>query len=311
MKHIILAQPRGFCAGVQRAVDIVDKSLEKFSSPIYVRHEIVHNKHVVSSLTKKGAVFVDEISDIPKNSITIFSAHGVSEKVEKNADKKNLSVVDATCPLVKKVHIEALRYHEKGYKIILVGHNGHPEVEGTAGRIPGGVQVVETIDQIDQLDYKPNDRLAYVTQTTLSVDDTREIIKSLKIRFPKIQGPDVKDICYATQNRQKAVRDLADCSDIVLVLGNKNSSNSVRLAEISSLTGVPTYRISDKNEVKFEWFDNAFTIGITAGASTPEILVEELVGFLKEKYGKNIDVEILDGTKEKVNFNLPKELIDY
>mgnify|MGYP001462856282 FL=1 len=310
MKHIILAQPRGFCAGVQRAVDIVDKSLEKFSSPIYVRHEIVHNKHVVSSLTKKGAVFVDEISDIPKNSITIFSAHGVSEKVEKNADKKNLSVVDATCPLVKKVHIEALRYHEKGYKIILVGHNGHPEVEGTAGRIPGGVQVVETIDQIDQLDYKPNDRLAYVTQTTLSVDDTREIIKSLKIRFPKIQGPDVKDICYATQNRQKAVRDLADCSDIVLVLGNKNSSNSVRLAEISSLTGVPTYRISDKNEVKFEWFDNAFTIGITAGASTPEILVEELVGFLKEKYGKNIDVEILDGTKEKVNFNLPKELID-
>ena len=310
MKHIILAQPRGFCAGVQRAVDIVDKSLEKFSSPIYVRHEIVHNKHVVSSLTKKGAVFVDEISDIPKNSITIFSAHGVSEKVEKNADKKNLSVVDATCPLVKKVHIEALRYHDKGYKIILVGHNGHPEVEGTAGRIPGGVQVVETIDQIDQLDYKPNDRLAYVTQTTLSVDDTREIIKSLKIRFPKIQGPDVKDICYATQNRQKAVRDLADCSDIVLVLGNKNSSNSVRLAEISSLTGVPTYRISDKNEVKFEWFDNAFTIGITAGASTPEILVEELVGFLKEKYGKNIDVEILDGTKEKVNFNLPKELID-
>ncbi len=310
MKHIILAQPRGFCAGVQRAVDIVDKSLEKFSSPIYVRHEIVHNKHVVSSLTKKGAVFVDEISDIPKNSITIFSAHGVSEKVEKNADKKNLSVVDATCPLVKKVHIEALRYHEKGYKIILVGHNGHPEVEGTAGRIPGGVQVVETIDQIDQLDYNPNDRLAYVTQTTLSVDDTREIIKSLKIRFPKIQGPDVKDICYATQNRQKAVRDLADCSDIVLVLGNKNSSNSVRLAEISSLTGVPTYRISDKNEVKFEWFDNAFTIGITAGASTPEILVEELVGFLKEKYGKNIDVEILDGTKEKVNFNLPKELID-
>ncbi len=310
MKHIILAQPRGFCAGVQRAVDIVDKSLEKFNSPIYVRHEIVHNKHVVSSLTKKGAVFVDEISDIPKNSITIFSAHGVSEKVEKNADKKNLSVVDATCPLVKKVHIEALRYHEKGYKIILVGHNGHPEVEGTAGRIPGGVQVVETIDQIDQLDYKPNDRLAYVTQTTLSVDDTREIIKSLKMRFPKIQGPDVKDICYATQNRQKAVRDLADCSDIVLVLGNKNSSNSVRLAEISSLTGVPTYRISDKNEVKFEWFDNAFTIGITAGASTPEILVEELVGFLKEKYGKNIDVEILDGTKEKVNFNLPKELID-
>ena len=310
MKHIILAQPRGFCAGVQRAVDIVEKSIEKYSSPIYVRHEIVHNKHVVTRLTKKGAIFVDEIKDIPKNSKTIFSAHGVSDKVEKDAADKNLSVVDATCPLVKKVHIEALKYHEKGYKIILVGHSGHPEVEGTAGRIPGGVQVVETIDQISNLNFKSSEKLAYVTQTTLSVDDTKDIIKVLKSRFPNIEGPDVKDICYATQNRQKAVRDLAECSDIVLVLGNKNSSNSVRLAEISKLTGVTTYRISDKNEVQLEWFNNAYTIGITAGASTPEVLVEELVSYLKNEYGKNIDVEILDGTQEKVNFNLPKELLD-
>ncbi len=310
MKHIILAQPRGFCAGVRRAVDIVEKSLEKFGSPIYVRHEIVHNKHVVNSLTKKGAIFVDEISDVPEKSKTIFSAHGVSDQVETDAKIKSLSVVDATCPLVKKVHIEALKYFKNGYKIILVGHNGHPEVEGTAGRIPGGVQVIETVDQINKLKFKKDDKIAYVTQTTLSVDDTKDIIEALKFRFPNIEGPDIRDICYATQNRQKAVRDLAACSDIVLVLGNKNSSNSVRLKEISASTGVTTYRISDKNEVKLEWFKDIYTIGITAGASTPEILVEELINFLKSHYGNNIDVEILNGTEEKVNFKLPVEIVD-
>jgi len=309
MKHIILAQPRGFCAGVRRAVDIVEKSLEKFSSPIYVRHEIVHNKNVVNSLTKKGAVFVDEISDIPEKSKTIFSAHGVSDQVETDAKIKSLSVVDATCPLVKKVHIEALKYFKNGYKIILVGHNGHPEVEGTAGRIPGGVQVIETVDQINKLKFKKDDKIAYVTQTTLSVDDTKDIIEALKFRFPNIEGPDIRDICYATQNRQKAVRDLAACSDIVLVLGNKNSSNSVRLKEISASTGVTTYRISDKKEVKLEWFKDIYTIGITAGASTPEILVEELINFLKSHYGNNIDVEILNGTEEKINFKLPLEIV--
>jgi len=310
MKHIILAQPRGFCAGVRRAVDIVEKSLEKFGSPIYVRHEIVHNKHVVNSLTKKGAIFVDEISDVPEKSKTIFSAHGVSDQVETDAKIKSLSVVDATCPLVKKVHIEALKYFKNGYKIILVGHNGHPEVEGTAGRIPGGVQVIETVDQINKLKFKKDDKIAYVTQTTLSVDDTKDIIEALKFRFPNIEGPDIRDICYATQNRQKAVRDLAACSDIVLVLGNKNSSNSVRLKEISASTGVTTYRISDKKEVKLEWFKDIYTIGITAGASTPEILVEELINFLKSHYGNNIDVEILNGTEEKVNFKLPVEIVD-
>jgi len=310
MKHIILAQPRGFCAGVRRAVDIVEKSLEKFGSPIYVRHEIVHNKHVVNSLTKKGAIFVDEISDVPEKSKTIFSAHGVSDQVETDAKIKSLSVVDATCPLVKKVHIEALKYFKNGYKIILVGHNGHPEVEGTAGRIPGGVQVIETVDQINKLKFKKDDKIAYVTQTTLSVDDTKDIIEALKFRFPNIEGPDIRDICYATQNRQKAVRDLAACSDIVLVLGNKNSSNSVRLKEISASTGVTTYRISDKKEVKLEWFKDIYTIGITAGASTPEILVEELINFLKSHYGNNIDVEILNGNEEKVNFKLPVEIVD-
>ncbi len=309
MKRIILAQPRGFCAGVQRAVDIVDKSIEKFNSPIYVRHEIVHNKHVVDNLTKKGAVFVDQISDIPENSYTIFSAHGVSDKVEEEALKKSLEIVDATCPLVKKVHIEALSYYNKGYKIILVGHKGHPEVEGTAGRIPGGVEVIETVEQIKDLDFKNEEKIAYVTQTTLSVDDTKYIIESLKSRFPNIKGPDIKDICYATQNRQKAVRELATYSDIVLVLGNDNSSNSIRLAEISSLTGVSTYRIADKHEVNLNWFNDVYTIGITAGASTPEILVTDLIDFLKKQYGNTLIVEVLDGTEEKVNFKLPVKVV--
>ena len=309
MKRIMLAQPRGFCAGVQRAVDIVDKSIEKFNAPIYVRHEIVHNKHVVENLSKKGAVFVDQISDIPENSFTIFSAHGVSDKVEEEALKKSLEIVDATCPLVKKVHIEAMRYYNKGYKIILVGHRGHPEVEGTAGRIPGGVEVIETIEQIKDLDFKNEEKIAYVTQTTLSVDDTKCIIESLKSRFPNIKGPDIKDICYATQNRQTAVRELATYSDIVLVLGNDNSSNSVRLAEISSLTGVPTYRIADKHEVNLNWFNDIYTIGITAGASTPEVLVKDLIEFLKKQYGKTLIVEVLDGAEEKVNFKLPVKVV--
>ena len=306
MKRIILAQPRGFCAGVQRAVDIVEKSIDKFGSPVYVRHEIVHNKNVVDSLTAKGAIFVDEISDIPDNSNTIFSAHGVSDKVETDAKIKSLSIVDATCPLVKKVHVEALKYYEQGYKIILVGHKGHPEVEGTAGRVPSGVRVIETVDHVNKLEFSKSDLLAYVTQTTLSVDDTKKIIDALKEKYPNIKGPDTRDICYATQNRQKAVRDLAKFSDVVLVLGNKNSSNSVRLAEISALTGIPTYRISDKNELNLELIKNYNVIGITAGASTPEVLVKELVNHLKQNFGYNIDVEILDGEQEKVSFKLPE-----
>ena len=306
MKRIILAQPRGFCAGVHRAVDIVEKAIEKYNAPIYVRHEIVHNKHVVDSLTNKGAVFVDEISDIPKGSNTIFSAHGVSDSVESAAENKSLTVVDATCPLVKKVHIEAIKYNNQGYKIILIGHKGHPEVEGTAGRVPGGVEVVETVEQIKNLGYSQDDKLAYVTQTTLSVDDTKKIIDALKIKYPFIKGPDTRDICYATQNRQKAVRELAKCSDVVLVLGNNNSSNSVRLAEISALTGVPTYRIADKSEINIELIKEFDVIGITAGASTPEVLVKDLISFIKQSCNQNIAVEVLDGAEEKVNFKLPE-----
>lgn len=306
MKRIILAQPRGFCAGVHRAVDIVEKAIEKYNAPIYVRHEIVHNKHVVDSLTNKGAVFVDEISDIPKGSNTIFSAHGVSDSVESAAENKSLTVVDATCPLVKKVHIEAIKYNNQGYKIILIGHKGHPEVEGTAGRVPGGVEVVETVEQIKSLGYSQDDKLAYVTQTTLSVDDTKKIIDALKIKYPFIKGPDTRDICYATQNRQKAVRELAKCSDVVLVLGNNNSSNSVRLAEISALTGVPTYRIADKSEINIELIKEFDIIGITAGASTPEVLVKDLISFIKQSCNQNIAVEVLDGAEEKVSFKLPE-----
>ena len=306
MKRIILAQPRGFCAGVHRAVDIVEKAIEKYNAPIYVRHEIVHNKHVVDSLTNKGAVFVDEISDIPKGSNTIFSAHGVSDSVESAAENKSLTVVDATCPLVKKVHIEAIKYNNQGYKIILIGHKGHPEVEGTAGRVPGGVEVVETVEQIKSLGYSQDDKLAYVTQTTLSVDDTKKIIDALKIKYPLIKGPDTRDICYATQNRQKAVRELAKCSDVVLVLGNNNSSNSVRLAEISALTGVSTYRIADKSEINIELIKEFDVIGITAGASTPEVLVKDLISFIKQSCNQNIAVEVLDGAEEKVSFKLPE-----
>ena len=308
MKKIVLAQPRGFCAGVKRAIDIVEKAIEKFGSPVYVRHEIVHNKHVVDRLSKMGAIFVDEVSQIPKNSHVIFSAHGVSSKVELDAKNRLLSVVDATCPLVKKVHLEAIKYADDGYKVILVGHKGHPEVEGTSGRVSQGLIVVETEKQAKNLSLQyASVKLAYVTQTTLSVDDTKEIIKVLKSRFPNIKGPDTKDICYATQNRQKAVRKLAELSDVVLVLGNENSSNSIRLAEISSLMGVPSYRISNVSEVNYDWLKDRSTIGITAGASTPEVLVDELIRDLQSKCGETY-IEIMEGDEEKVEFKLPDKV---
>ena len=307
MKKIILAQPRGFCAGVKRAIDIVEKAIKKFGPPVYVRHEIVHNKHVVDRLSKMGAIFVDEVSQIPKNSHVIFSAHGVSSKVELDSKKRSLSVVDATCPLVKKVHLEAIKYAGNGHKVILVGHKGHPEVEGTSGRVSEGLIVIET-EQAKKLSLKyASEKLAYVTQTTLSVDDTKDIIKVLKDRFPSIKGPDTKDICYATQNRQKAVRKLAKLSDIVLVLGNENSSNSIRLAEISSLTGVPSYRISNVDEVDYEWLKDCNIIGITAGASTPEVLVDELIIYLKSKCGE-ASIEIMEGEEEKIEFKIPEEV---
>ena len=308
MKKIILAQPRGFCAGVKRAIDIVERAIEKFGSPIYVRHEIVHNKHVVDRLSKMGAIFVDEVSQVPKNSHIIFSAHGVSNKVEIEAQNRDLLVVDATCPLVKKVHIEASKYASKNYKVLLVGHKGHPEVEGTSGRVDQGIVLIETVEQAKNINLEEfKDQLAYVTQTTLSVDDTREIIKVLKHRFPDIKGPDTRDICYATQNRQKAVRKISELCDVVLVLGNSNSSNSVRLAEIASIQGVPSYRISNSNELNYEWVNDANNIGITAGASTPEVLIDDLIVKLKNKYEIS-DIDTIEGIHEKVEFKLPEEI---
>ena len=308
MKKIILAQPRGFCAGVKRAIDIVERAIEKFGSPIYVRHEIVHNKHVVERLSKMGAIFVDEVFQVPKNSHIIFSAHGVSNKVEIEAQNRDLLVVDATCPLVKKVHIEASKYASENYKVLLVGHKGHPEVEGTSGRVEQGIILIETVEQAKNINLeKFKGKLAYVTQTTLSVDDTREIIKVLKHRFPDIKGPDTRDICYATQNRQKAVRKISELCDVVLVLGNSNSSNSVRLAEIASIQGVPSYRISNSNELKYEWVNDANNIGITAGASTPEVLMDDLIWKLKNKYEIS-DIDTIEGIHEKVEFKLPEQI---
>ena len=308
MKKIILAQPRGFCAGVKIAIDIVERAIEKFGSTIYVRHEIVHNKHVVDRLSKMGAIFVDEVSQVPKNSHIIFSAHGVSNKVEIEAQNRDLLVVDATCPLVKKVHIEASKYASKNYKVLLVGHKGHPEVEGTSGRVEQGIILIETVEQAKNINLeKFKGKLAYVTQTTLSVDDTREIIKVLKHRFPDIKGPDTRDICYATQNRQKAVRKISELCEVVLGLGNSNRSISVRLAEIASIQGVPSYRISNSNELKYEWVNDANNIGITAGASTPEVLMDDLIWKLKNKYEIS-DIDTIEGIHEKVEFKLPEQI---
>ena len=304
--RVILAQPRGFCAGVERAIEIVEKALELYGPPIYVRHEIVHNKRVVETLKAKGAVFVEELHEIPDGAITVFSAHGVSQKVEDSAKLRDLPVLDATCPLVAKVHKEGQRYSEKGYDVILIGHEGHPEVEGTMGRIPGKVHLVEEAADVDRLPIGDNAKVAYVTQTTLSVDDTREVIETLKRRFPQIVGPDVKDICYATQNRQAAVRELTKQVDLLLVVGARNSSNSNRLREIGHESGVPTYLLEDVKALDAKWLEGVETVGITAGASTPEELVRELI----EKLGAHakIDLTIMHGIEEHIQFKLPDQL---
>ena len=304
--RVILAQPRGFCAGVERAIEIVERALKLYGPPVYVRHEIVHNKHVVEDLKAKGAVFVEELDEVPNGAITIFSAHGVSQKVEDNAALRELPVIDATCPLVAKVHKEGQRYAEKGYEVILIGHEGHPEVEGTMGRIPGKVHLVSSAEGAGRLTVANPERLAYVTQTTLSVDDTREVIEALKVRFPRIVGPDVKDICYATQNRQAAVRQLARNVDVLLVVGARNSSNSNRLREIGEEMGVRSYLIDDADALDAKWLEGVASVGVTAGASAPEALVQDLIGRLRT-FGK-IDVEVLDGIEENVYFKLPEEL---
>lgn len=303
---VILAQPRGFCAGVERAIDIVERALEKYGAPVYVRHEIVHNKRVVETLKARGAVFVEEVDEVPEGAVTIFSAHGVAEKVERDASGRTLEIIDATCPLVTKVHKEGQRYAEKGNDVVLIGHLGHPEVEGTLGRISGPVHVISRVDDVAKLKVRDPDRVAYVTQTTLSVTDTVEIIDALKARFPKIMGPNVRDICYATQNRQNAVLELAHRVDMLLVVGANNSSNSNRLREIGEISGVPSYLIEDALGLKLEWLEGVTSLGITAGASAPEALVEEVVGRLAEL--REITVETLDGTEENVRFSLPRQL---
>jgi 4-hydroxy-3-methylbut-2-enyl diphosphate reductase len=307
--RVVLAQPRGFCAGVERAIEIVERALEKYGPPIYVRHEIVHNRHVVERLRAKGAKFVDELDEIPPGSVTIFSAHGVASIVEKAAAERGLPVIDATCPLVSKVHSEGQRYANQDREIILIGHAGHPEIEGTMGRINGRVHLISKPEEVAQLEVSNPDRLAFITQTTLSVDDTRSVIDALKARFPSIVGPDTKDICYATQNRQSAARDLARIVDLVLVVGAPNSSNSNRLREIAADHGVPSYLIEDASALDLKWLEGVEAVGITAGASAPDGLVQDLIGRLREIVGE-VQLTVLPGVTENVRFRMPAELAD-
>lgn len=307
--EILLANPRGFCAGVDRAIEIVNRALEVFGAPIYVRHEVVHNKFVVDGLREKGAVFVEHVSEIPSNAICIFSAHGVSQRVRADAKARNLKVFDATCPLVTKVHMEVVRASRKGQECILIGHKGHPEVEGTMGQYSNpdaGIYLVETVEDVRELKVKDQDNLHFVTQTTLSVDDTQQIIEALQQRFPNIQGPRKDDICYATQNRQDAVKDIAGQVDLVLVVGSQNSSNSNRLRELAEKQGAAAYLIDNAEEIEQDWLENAQKVGITAGASAPEILVQQVVEKLKS-YGGKESVE-LSGKPEDIVFVLPPEL---
>ncbi len=308
MLKVILAQPRGFCAGVERAIEIVERALDKFGPPIYVRHEIVHNRHVVENLRARGAIFVDELDEIPPGAMTIFSAHGVARRVEEFAAERGLPVIDATCPLVAKVHNEGRRYARQDREIVLVGHAGHAEVEGTIGQIEGTVHLVQTVADVERLHVRDPEKLAYITQTTLSVDDTRGIIAALKLRFPAIVGPDVRDICYATQNRQQAVQELAKAVDAILVVGSKNSSNSNRLREIGEELGIPSYLIDDAADLRLEWLEGVSAIGVTAGASAPEMLVQGVLQGLRRF--AEIDICTMAGVAENVRFRFPAELAD-
>jgi 4-hydroxy-3-methylbut-2-enyl diphosphate reductase len=306
--QVILAQPRGFCAGVVRAIDIVERALAQYGPPIYVRHEIVHNRHVVDSLISKGARFVEELSEVPDGAITIFSAHGVPRAVVDEARARGLPTLDATCPLVSKVHNQGRHYIARGRTLILIGHAGHPEVEGTLGQIDGPTYLVQNESEIEALPLPADTPVAYVTQTTLSVDDTSSLIEALKRRFTDVVGPETRDICYATQNRQSAVRDLARLADLILVVGAKNSSNSNRLREIAEESGVPGYLVADGSQVDPAWLNGVKVVGLTAGASAPEVLVEDVIDAL----GRIAPVEVstLDGIEENVRFRLPKELTE-
>ena len=306
---IILANPRGFCAGVDRAISIVELALEIHGAPIYVRHEVVHNRFVVNGLRERGAIFVEELSEVPDGAIVIFSAHGVSQAVRQEEKDRKLKVFDATCPLVTKVHMQVARASRKGTKAILIGHKGHPEVEGTMGQYnnaEGGIFLIESVEDIARLPVQEDDDLTFMTQTTLSLDDTAETISALKSKYPAIQGPHKNDICYATTNRQEAVRELAKQCDLVVVVGSKNSSNSNRLAELASRMGVKSKLIDDPNDVAADWFEGVETIGVTAGASAPEELVQSVIARLKE-FGADT-IEELQGLEENMFFEVPKEL---
>ena len=305
--RVVLAQPRGFCAGVVRAIEIVERALDQYGKPVYVRHEIVHNRHVVESLKSKGAIFVEELTEVPDGAMTVFSAHGVPQSVVNEAKSRGLPVLDATCPLVSKVHSQGKRYVGQGRTLILIGHAGHPEVEGTMGQVGAPTYLVSSEANVAALDIPEDTRVAYVTQTTLSIDDTRSIIAALERKFRDVVGPDTADICYATQNRQTAVRELCKIADIVIVVGAKNSSNSNRLREIGHENGVPSYLIADAGELDPAWLEGKEVIGLTAGASAPEELVLNVIETLRRRYGR-IEVSELDGKKEHIAFRLPTEL---
>jgi 4-hydroxy-3-methylbut-2-enyl diphosphate reductase len=303
---VLLANPRGFCAGVERAIEIVERALEEFGRPIYVRHEIVHNKTVVDTLRRKGAVFVEELDEVPAGATLVFSAHGVSKEVRADAERRGLKVFDATCPLVTKVHVEVSKMLREGYEIVMIGHRGHPEAEGTVGQAASGITLIETMEDVAALQVRDPGKLAYVTQTTLSVDDAQRIVAALRGRFPQIRGPKRDDICYATQNRQDAVKFMAPQCDVVIVVGSPNSSNSNRLREVAEHIGAEAYMVDSAADLKPEWIAGKKRIGVTAGASAPEVLVEQLVARLKELGAAS--VRPLDGITESVVFTLPREL---
>jgi 4-hydroxy-3-methylbut-2-en-1-yl diphosphate reductase len=305
--RVILAQPRGFCAGVERAIDVVGEAIRVYDAPVYVRHEIVHNQRVVDDLRAQGAVFVEDVDAIPEGAPVVFSAHGVSKAVKAGAKKRNLRGIDATCPLVTKVHRQVLRLNRLGYEIFLIGHAGHPEVEGTLGQLRDGIRLIQSVQEAEQVEVTNPASVAYVTQTTLSLDDTAEIVNVLRRRFPALQNPPTDDICYATQNRQLTVKRLATIVDVVVVIGAANSSNSNRLVEVAQSLGVPAYRVASGAELKREWFRDSETVGITAGASVPEVLVEEVVEYFRAELGAEVEDDA-GGIPEDVYFPLPLEL---
>jgi len=306
--EILMAQPRGFCAGVDRAINIVDEALNRFGAPIYVRHEIVHNAYVVNELRDKGAVFVEELHEVPKGGIVVFSAHGVSQEVRQDAEARGLKVYDATCPLVTKVHLEVVKMCKEGFTVLMIGHAGHPEVEGTMGQVKEGIFLIEKVGDLSSLPFSADEKIAFVTQTTLSVDETKEIIEALTKKFPNIVQPRKQDICYATQNRQDAVKFMAPQVEVVIVVGSASSSNSNRLRELSEKLGVPSYMVDDPEQLKPEWFIGKKRIGLTAGASAPESLAQSIVRRIQE-FGPR-SVRSLDGVVEDVIFSLPKNLVD-